>query len=223
MTRAEASKSNYDTKQVFYYGFRYYDAETGRWPNRDPIEESGGYNLYAFVRNDGLNQFDVLGLYPEIDKKEADELCDCEYKEVKRTCYKYEIRHSENILFETEQLDSKTGYRWKTKDRWEKVDIEVKQSCVTCTGSGNKDPFPDQCWTGDPNEEVSDIFTASGSGISQVGLPITNYSDLPSDSVGDRYPPWAEYRSFLLGYLGGDSGSQLFTTLAPGDMICHYD
>ena len=41
MTRAEASKSNYDTKQVFYYGFRYYDPVTGRWPNRDPIGELG--------------------------------------------------------------------------------------------------------------------------------------------------------------------------------------
>src|SRR5690606_11439989 len=33
----------------YYYGFRYYDPETGRWPNRDPIEEEGGYNLYGFV------------------------------------------------------------------------------------------------------------------------------------------------------------------------------
>jgi hypothetical protein len=44
------------------YGFRYYDPETGRWPNRDPIEEQGGYNLYAFVGNYGLNLWDYLGL-----------------------------------------------------------------------------------------------------------------------------------------------------------------
>ncbi|WFB37902.1 RHS repeat-associated core domain-containing protein [Kiritimatiellota bacterium B12222] len=48
----------------YYYGFRYYDPETGRWPNRDPMQEQGGYNLYAFVGNDGLNQFDYLGNFP---------------------------------------------------------------------------------------------------------------------------------------------------------------
>ena len=40
ITRSEASKSNYDTKQVFYYGFRYYDPETGRWPKRIHLRSS---------------------------------------------------------------------------------------------------------------------------------------------------------------------------------------
>ena len=35
---------------------------TGRWPSRDPIEERGGLNLYGFVGNDALNQWDLLGL-----------------------------------------------------------------------------------------------------------------------------------------------------------------
>jgi hypothetical protein len=47
---------------VLYYGFRYYDPETGRWPNRDPIGEEGGFNVYGFVGNDGVNMADVLGL-----------------------------------------------------------------------------------------------------------------------------------------------------------------
>ena len=38
-----------------------YDPVTGRWPSRDPIEERGGINLYAFVGNDGVNKMDVLG------------------------------------------------------------------------------------------------------------------------------------------------------------------
>ena len=45
-----------------YYGYRYYDPETGRWPSRDPIEELGGINLYGFVSNDGVNKWDYLGL-----------------------------------------------------------------------------------------------------------------------------------------------------------------
>ncbi|MFD2257166.1 hypothetical protein ACFSSA_10790 [Luteolibacter algae] len=32
------------------------------WPSRDPIEEAGGINLYAFVGNDGVNQWDYLGM-----------------------------------------------------------------------------------------------------------------------------------------------------------------
>lgn len=47
-----------------YYGYRYYDPVTGRWPSRDPIEEDGGVNLYGFVGNDGVNRVDVLGMFP---------------------------------------------------------------------------------------------------------------------------------------------------------------
>lgn len=32
------------------------------WPNRDPIEEWGGLNMYGFVGNDGVNDFDYLGM-----------------------------------------------------------------------------------------------------------------------------------------------------------------
>ncbi len=46
---------------LYYYGYRWYDSLTGRWPSRDPIEEDGGINLYAFVGNDGVNSWDVLG------------------------------------------------------------------------------------------------------------------------------------------------------------------
>jgi len=47
---------------VRYYGFRYYNASTGRWPNRDPIEEAGGVNLYGMVGNNPINAIDRLGL-----------------------------------------------------------------------------------------------------------------------------------------------------------------
>ena len=41
---------------------RWYSPNTGRWLNRDPIEEKGGRNLYGFVRNGPLNFIDPLGL-----------------------------------------------------------------------------------------------------------------------------------------------------------------
>ena len=48
----------------YYYGFRYYDPVTGRWPSRDPIGEIGGLNLYGFVRNTPVNLVDTDGRMP---------------------------------------------------------------------------------------------------------------------------------------------------------------
>ena len=47
---------------LYYYGYRYYDPVTGRWPSRDPIEESGGVNLYGMVGNESIGLIDYLGL-----------------------------------------------------------------------------------------------------------------------------------------------------------------
>jgi hypothetical protein len=47
---------------VLFYGFRYYDPVHGRWESRDPVGEMGGVNLYGFVGNRGVVQFDYLGL-----------------------------------------------------------------------------------------------------------------------------------------------------------------
>ncbi len=45
-----------------YYGLRYYAPKHGRFLNRDPIEETGGNNLYGFVGNDPVNAWDHLGM-----------------------------------------------------------------------------------------------------------------------------------------------------------------
>ncbi|MGV3772583.1 MAG: RHS repeat-associated core domain-containing protein [Verrucomicrobiales bacterium] len=47
---------------LVFYGYRYYNPSLGRWLNRDPIEEEGGLNLYAFVGNNAANSIDALGL-----------------------------------------------------------------------------------------------------------------------------------------------------------------
>jgi len=44
-----------------YYGYRFYSADTGRWPNRDPLGEQGGVNLHGFVGNDTVSKIDLLG------------------------------------------------------------------------------------------------------------------------------------------------------------------
>jgi RHS repeat-associated protein len=50
---------------LYYYGYRYYNAQTGRWINRDPIGEAGGHSIYAFVRNSDISAHDSLGLVDE--------------------------------------------------------------------------------------------------------------------------------------------------------------
>jgi RHS repeat-associated protein len=47
---------------LLYYGYRYYQPESGRWLGRDPIHERGGKNLYGFVNNDSIRLTDRLGL-----------------------------------------------------------------------------------------------------------------------------------------------------------------
>jgi hypothetical protein len=71
---------------LIYYLYRFYDPNSQRWLNRDPIaefgfemnrlrraelvqaveilERSGNNNLYAFVRNRPIGAFDALGLAP---------------------------------------------------------------------------------------------------------------------------------------------------------------
>jgi RHS repeat-associated protein len=57
-----STKPLIDNLDWYYYGFRYYDPVTGRWPSRDPIQESGGLNLYAFIENEPVSYIDVAGL-----------------------------------------------------------------------------------------------------------------------------------------------------------------
>ena len=56
-TKYQDSETDY-----YYYGYRYYDPVTGRWPSRDPIGERGGANIYVFVENNSMNYIDILGL-----------------------------------------------------------------------------------------------------------------------------------------------------------------
>ena len=48
------------------YKRRFYGPVLGRWLNRDPIEEEGGENLYAFVNNNPILAIDSTGLYLEL-------------------------------------------------------------------------------------------------------------------------------------------------------------
>lgn len=80
---AEMNPFRFSTKyqdeetELYYYGYRFYDSDMGRFLNRDPINEMGSMlirdvkqkndideerNVYAFSENDLVNSGDYLGL-----------------------------------------------------------------------------------------------------------------------------------------------------------------
>ncbi len=55
----------YDLESGLYQvRYRFLHPNLGRWPNRDPLQEKGGVNLYGFVRNNPLNLIDSDGRAP---------------------------------------------------------------------------------------------------------------------------------------------------------------
>lgn len=64
----------------------FYNANTGRWLSRDPIDETGGANLYAFVSNASIAKFDPDG------RESIDSSCNC--------CDDRRILEGVNILFQ---------------------------------------------------------------------------------------------------------------------------
>ena len=60
------SSEFYDSElDLVYYNYRHYSPALGRWLSRDPIQEQGGLNLYAFVLNMPIFNIDIRGNIPD--------------------------------------------------------------------------------------------------------------------------------------------------------------
>ena len=72
-----ASRLNTQEKSCYHY-----ETASGRsnWPNRDPIAERGGLNLYGFIFNQSINHWDLLG-------NRTPNPCDEDPGSVACTCY----------------------------------------------------------------------------------------------------------------------------------------
>ena len=57
-----SSEYSDDELGLVYYNYRHLNPHDGRWISRDPIAEQGGWNLFAFVKNNGVKSIDLLGL-----------------------------------------------------------------------------------------------------------------------------------------------------------------
>jgi RHS repeat-associated protein len=62
-----SSKEYHQPSGLIYYLYRYYEPTLQRWITRDPIGEKGGVNLYEFVSNSAVNQWDFFGLVGPVD------------------------------------------------------------------------------------------------------------------------------------------------------------
>ena len=56
-----STKYQDDETDLLYYGYRYYNASSGRWLSRDPAEQRGAGSLYCFVKNEPCGAFDRDG------------------------------------------------------------------------------------------------------------------------------------------------------------------
>lgn len=66
MTKGYAGLYWHSPSGLYMGTYRAYDPLARRWLNRDPIEESGGPNLYGYVGGNPLNYVDLLGLSPDL-------------------------------------------------------------------------------------------------------------------------------------------------------------
>lgn len=58
-----SSKEIHANSGLYHFGYRSYEPGLQRWLNRDPIDESGGLNLHAYVGNNPVNLVDPQGLF----------------------------------------------------------------------------------------------------------------------------------------------------------------
>ncbi len=128
------AKSRY--KPVFHraiYGLRYYNSKLGRWINRDPIGEKGGLNIYAFVYNNAVNQWDYLGLWRSGEHKNLTRISFARVYDRTEASYLndiLEILKNENV-----EIDSGTS---KNQNKWHFTrDLKGNINAATAEYSSN--------------------------------------------------------------------------------------
>ncbi len=64
VNRYRFASQEFDPQTGLYaYLYRFYEPDSQRWLNQDPIQEWGGINLYRAMNNNPLNEIDPYGLY----------------------------------------------------------------------------------------------------------------------------------------------------------------
>lgn len=58
-----SSEYNDTETALVYYNYRHYNPVDGRWIGREPLNEHEEWNVYIYVQNKPINNFDVTGLF----------------------------------------------------------------------------------------------------------------------------------------------------------------
>lgn len=68
-----SSKEWHTNAALYYFGYRFYEPALQRWLNRDPILESGSFNLFSSFANRPSDLLDPFGLRVVIDPGSPDD------------------------------------------------------------------------------------------------------------------------------------------------------
>ncbi len=109
---------------LFYYRARYYDAERGRFIQRDPLGYVDGMGLYAYVGNNPVNFFDPLGTekQKEKEKREKEEKKKKRLEELRERYEKKEPEKPKEVDITTLPLLMKT--------KWGHLPVEAQAELV---------------------------------------------------------------------------------------------
>jgi len=61
LTTGDNNGGAIESSGLYYYGFRYYSPNLGRWMSRDPLAEKFELNMYWIVNNNSINNYDLYG------------------------------------------------------------------------------------------------------------------------------------------------------------------
>ena len=161
---------------VTYYGFRYYDPVTGRWPNRDPIRERGGLNLYGMVGNGPVNYWDYLGrqwtrYFPHHKPPNVGDDCTPTKKEVKFKFRIYDHQSSAASFQARLEFDFESNYSdiYLTAFRWWTCTRGLSDGRTNDDNAdGSIDPVPDDPRVDGPGQRCENFLGSMTNGSSNA-------------------------------------------------------
>jgi RHS repeat-associated protein len=178
-----SSKPSFGNQGLLYYGYRWYSPSLGRWINRDPIEETGGMNLYGFVGNDGVGKWDLLGRNAGTPTSSVNPMSICQYYAL--LFREYSIAALRRLLVSqgvaiTERQLVKVLESSCCEETQQKLESDIESQAKTKTASEGADNSDKEwCWRVDTKPRSEGLGTFCNylcpSGVSGVYFVPSDY------------------------------------------------
>lgn len=179
------------------WGLRYYDPGTRRWLTRDPLEEQGGFGLYAFVHNRAPDRFDSYGLQSTQPASSQSKAC-CRYETTTSV-------GSANV-----SLPSTTRFSEKTMPCGSNASAP-EQCCNCCTTHSSSFTFFGPSYVSEATQFVSARWGACCSCIIQQRRQVTSFWNNPLAYVTGTehtaiFIKCSDGRKYFLDHAGPNNG-----------------